>query len=45
MLKSLTIALKLSEVREKLNDLNAISDPTDAQKTEERDLPRESESG
>ena len=38
MLKSLTIALKLSEVREKLNDLNAISDPTDAQKTEERDL-------
>ena len=38
MLKSLTIALKLSEVREKLNDLNAIVDLSDAQKTEERDL-------
>ena len=38
MLKSLTAALKLSELREKLNDLNAIADPTDEQKTEERDL-------
>ena len=38
MLKSITAALKLSEIREKLNDLNAIADPTDAQKTEERDL-------
>ena len=38
MLKSLTAALKLSELREKLNDLNVIADPSDAQKTEERDL-------
>ena len=34
----MTAALKLSEIRESLNDLNAIADPTDAQKTEERDL-------
>ena len=38
MLKSITAALKLSEIREKLNDLNAVTDPTDAQQTEERDL-------
>ena len=38
MLKSIEKALKLSEIREKLNDLNAITDPTDAQQTEERDL-------
>ena len=38
MLKSIEKALKLSEIRESLNDLNAIADPTDAQKTEERDL-------
>ena len=30
MLKSITAALKLSEIREKLNDLNAVTDPTDA---------------
>ena len=38
MLKSITAALKLSTIREKLNDLNAVTDPTEAQKTEERDL-------
>ena len=38
MLKSIETALKLSEIREKLNDLNAVESPTDAQKTEERDL-------
>ena len=38
MLKSIEKALKLSEIREKLNGLNGIADPTDAQKTEERDL-------
>ena len=38
MLKSHKGALKLSEIREKLNELNAVSEPTDAQKTEERDL-------
>ena len=38
MLKSQAAALKLSEIREKLNDLNAVTEPTDAQKTEERDL-------
>ena len=38
MLKSITAALKLSEIREKLNDLNAVAEPTDAQQTEERDL-------
>ena len=37
-LKSIEKALKLSEIREKLNDLNAVTDPTDAQQTEERDL-------
>ena len=36
--KSIEKALKLSEIREKLNDLNAVESPTDAQKTEERDL-------
>ena len=30
--------MRLSEIREALNDLNAIAEPTDAQKTEERDL-------
>ena len=38
MMKSITAALKLSEIREKLNDLNAIADPTTEQTTEERDL-------
>ena len=38
MLKSLTAALKLSEIREKLNGLNAITDPSETQQTEERDL-------
>ena len=38
MLKSIEKALRLSEIREKLNDLNAIADPTAEQKTEERDL-------
>ena len=38
MLKSITAALKLSAIRESLNTLNAVTDPTDAQKTEERDL-------
>ena len=38
MLKSLTAALRLSELREKLNDLNAVTDPTEAQQTEERAL-------
>ena len=38
MLKSHAAALKLSEIREKLNDLNAVAEPTDAQKTEEREL-------
>ena len=38
MLKSIEKALRLSECREKLNDLNAITEPTDAQKTEETAL-------
>ena len=38
MLKSITAALKLSEIRESLNGLNAIADPSDAQNIEERDL-------
>ena len=38
MLKSITAALRLSEIREKLNDLNAVTDLTEAQQTEERDL-------
>ena len=38
MLKSLTAAVRLSEIREKLNDLNAVTDPTEAQQTEEREL-------
>ena len=38
MLKSIETALKLSEIREKLNDLNAVTELTDAQKTEEHDL-------
>ena len=38
MLTSIEKALKLSEIREKLNDLNAVTDPTEAQKTEEGDL-------
>ena len=38
MLKSIEKALKLSEIRESLNTLNGIAEPTDAQKTEERDL-------
>ena len=38
MLKSIETALKLSEIREKLNDLNAVESPTDAQQSEERDL-------
>ena len=38
MLKSIETALKLSEIREKRNDLNAVESPSDAQKTEGRDL-------
>ena len=38
MLKSIETALKLSTIREKLNDLNVIADQTEAQQTEERDL-------
>ena len=38
MLKSLTATLELSEIGEKLNDLNAVAEPTEAQQTEERDL-------
>ena len=38
MRKSIAAALKLSECREKLNDLNAVAEPTDAQRTEEREL-------
>ena len=38
MLKSLTAALRLSELRESLNALNTVTDPTEAQQTEERDL-------
>ena len=41
MLKSIETALKLSTIRERLNDLNAIEDPSDAQKTEERSLVAE----
>ena len=36
--KSIAAALKLSEYREKLNDLNAVAEPTDAQRTDERAL-------
>ena len=38
MLKSIETALKLSEIRESLNALNAIAELSDAQKIEERDL-------
>ena len=38
MLKSLTAALKLSTIRESLNDLNAVTELSDTQKTEEGDL-------
>ena len=38
MLKSLTAALKLSTIRESLNDLNAVAELSDTQKTEEGDL-------
>ena len=38
MLKSIETALTLSTIREQLNDLNAVTDPTEAQQTEERDL-------
>ena len=38
MLTSIEKALRLSEIREQLNDLNAITDPTEAQQTDERDL-------
>ena len=38
MRKSITAALTLSECREKLNDLNALTEPTDAQQTDERAL-------
>ena len=37
-MKSIEKALRLSEIREALNGLNAVAEPTDAQKTEERDL-------
>ena len=40
MLKSIEKALRLSEIREALNGLNAIAEPTDAQQTEERNLLR-----
>ena len=45
MLKSIETALKLSEIREKLNDLNAITDPTEAQQTEERGLVADLKTG
>ena len=38
MLTSIEKALKLSEIREKLNDLNAVTAPTEEQQSEERDL-------
>ena len=38
MLTSIEKALRLSTIREALNDLNAVTDPTEAQQTEERDL-------
>ena len=38
MLKSIETALKLSTIREKLNDLNAVTEPTEEQKSEERSL-------
>ena len=38
MRKSIAAALKLSECREKLNDINATAEPTEAQRTEERAL-------
>ena len=38
MLKSLEKALRLSAIRESLNDLNAVTEPSAAQQTEERDL-------
>ena len=38
MLKSITAALKLSEIREALNALNAVTELSDTQKTEEGDL-------
>ena len=38
MLKSIETALRLSEIREALNGLNAVAEPTDAQQTEEWDL-------
>ena len=38
MRKSIASALKLSEIREKLNDINAVESPTDAQRTDERAL-------
>ena len=41
MLTSIEKALRLSEIREKLNDLNAIAEPTDAQRTEESGLVAE----
>ena len=41
MLKSIEKALRLSEIRESLNDLNAVTEPTDAQTTEERALVAE----
>ena len=38
MLKSIKHALALSEIREQLNGLNAVTEPTDAQQAEERNL-------
>ena len=38
MLKSITAALKLSEIRESLNALNAVTELSDTQKTEEGEL-------
>ena len=44
MMKSIDRGVEIeSRIRESLNDLNAIADPTDAQKTEERDLTASSQ--
>ena len=41
MLESIKKALRLSEIRERLNDLNAIAELPDTEKTEERGLVAE----
>ena len=45
MLKSIEKALKLSEIREKLNDLNAVAEPSDAQREQETGLVAELKTG